>query len=55
MSRIKFNDRQQADLTEMQALADSAEDNPFELTNLLLFSSDYRVDGALVEEDLVSG
>lgn len=48
MSRVKFSDRQQADLTEMQALADSAEDNAFALVNALLFSSDYRVEGGLV-------
>ena len=30
MSRVKFTDRQQADLTEMQALADSAEDKRFD-------------------------
>ncbi len=51
MSRVKFSDRQQADLTEMQALADSAEDNSFALVNALLFSSDYRVDGGLVAPD----
>lgn len=51
MSRVKFSDRQQADLTEMQALADSAEDNVFALVNALLFASDYRVEGGLVSPD----
>lgn len=48
ITRVEFTDLEQADLTEMQALADSAVDNLFDMVKKLLFSSDYRVSGGVV-------
>ena len=49
--RVKFTDKEQMDLVESQALADSAEDNVFEAVNRLLFSGDYRIEGGIVNPD----
>lgn len=49
--RVKLYDKEQLDLVEAQAIADSAEDNGFDLVKALLFSGDYRIEGGNVNED----
>lgn len=50
-TRVVFTDKEQADLTEMQGLADSAVTNLWELVNKLLFANNYRLSGGTVSQD----